>query len=302
MTDSASARAARRLQQLERRRDLLERLIFIAGSLETLKQGLENLIDLTGAPPPLAQASGTFEALDPKLLALETAEVQLRLTQLDRELQTQFSLVWGLLEQLEDASLDQQAQLEQASSLIEGFHRCAKTALALRWLLRQRGQAVDKLQLPYERETLLRQLKGLATQEQAARQQVIEEIEAMAGELDRLLDNPALQPAMQALLGQLRAGLAENLCHLLNGGSIEHLPLAVESIEFQPVQASIDLPLPEVAELPQPPDAAAEAPATDDEAAPTAQSPGAGFWQRCRLWISSPWHVRWKDIPKDKKP
>lgn len=300
MTDSASARAARRLQQLERRRDLLERLIFIAGSLETLRQGLENLVQLTGEPP--AHMSSAFEALDPKLLALETAEVQLRLIQLDRELRTQFSQVWGLLEQLEDARLDQQVQLEQARSLIESFHRCARTALALRWLLRQRDQAVDELQLPYERETLLRQLKGLAAQEQAARQQVIEEIEAMARELDRLLDKPGLQPAMQALLGQLRAGLTENLCHLLNGGSIEQLPLAVESIEFKPVQTSIDLPLPEVAELPQPPNAAAEDPATHDQAAPTEPSPEGGFWQRCRLWISSPWHVRWKDIPKDKKP
>lgn len=302
MTDSASARAARRLQQLERRRDLLERLIFIAGSLETLRQGLENLVELTGEPQPPAHMSSTFEALDPKLQALESPDIQLRLAQLDRELQAQSTQVRTLLERLEDTRLDQQAPLEQARALIDGFHRCAKTALTLRWLLRQRGQAVDELQLPYERETLLRQLKGLATQEQTARQQVVEEIEAMARELDRLLDKPGLQPAMQALLGQLRAGLTENLSHLLNGGSIEHLPLAVESIEFKPVQTSIDLPLPEIAELPQLSNVATEVPASDDAAAPAAQSPGGGFWQRCRLWISSPWHVSWKDIPKDKKP
>lgn len=301
MTDSASARAARRLQQLERRRDLLERLIFIAGSLETLRQGLENLVELTGEPQPLAHIN-TFEALDPKLQALESPDIQLRLSQLDRELQAQSSQVRTLLESLEDPRLDQQASLEQARSLIESFHRCARTALTLRSLLRHRGQAVDELQLPYERETLLRQLKGLATQEQAARQQVVEEIEALALALDRLLANAGLQPTMQALLGQLRAGLTENLSHLLNGGSIEHLPLAVESIEFQPVQTSIDLPLPEVAELPQPPNAAAEAPATHDQAVPTEPSPEGGFWKRCQLWISSPWHVRWKDIPKDKKP
>lgn len=88
------------------------------------------------------------------------------------------------------------------------------------------------------RKTLGRQLQGLAEREQAARKQVIDELEAMARDLDRRLSNPGLNPAMQALLTRLRMGLAKNLTHLLGGQSIENLPLPVELIDFGETQAS----------------------------------------------------------------
>ncbi|MET1077783.1 MAG: hypothetical protein ABWY06_07160 [Pseudomonas sp.] len=298
MVDSSPALTARMLQQLERRRVLLERLIFIAGSLETLKSGLESLVDLTGDPTSATPMNVTVEALDRKLLAMEGPEIRLRLVNLDRELQSQFAQVQLLLEQLEQGETDQQVQLEHARYLIDAFHRCARTALALRWLLRQRGQVVDELQLPYERENLLRQLKGLTTQERAARHQVIGEIQDLAYDLDRLLNDPGLRPPMHELLGQLRVGLADNLLHLFNGGSVEHLPLSVELIDFSQAQTLVQLPLLEVTEMPDSIEPAAVEPAPPVEP----EHPPLGFGQRLRLWLSTPWQVGWKDIRRDKKP
>lgn len=91
MTDSRSAVATRELQQLERRRRLLERLIVIARSFETLKRSLESLMhqgEVQSEPRPELLAS--LDARGRKELNMSDAEVKLRLDNLDTRLNAQF--------------------------------------------------------------------------------------------------------------------------------------------------------------------------------------------------------------------
>ncbi|MES2821771.1 MAG: hypothetical protein V4812_22590 [Pseudomonadota bacterium] len=301
--------AVRTLQHLETRRCLLERLIVIAHSLEVLKHSLESLIDPLDDSEPPPDVAATFAALDHKLRNMADAEVSLRLKNLDSQLKLQFQQLQPLLEQLENDDSDHETLLMQARDLIERFHRYAKTALALRLLLRCRGLAVEDLQLPYQRRDLLRQIRGLASQEQVVRRQVIDQMQAMAEDLDGLLASPALHPALRAQLGELRAGLDENLAHLLAGHSIEDLPLAVEPIDFDAAQVFIQQPL---ESAPQPPSApldtagpgaygAARASQSVQAAAPSGGHP-RGFWRGLWLWLTTPFGVTWKEIRKGKKP
>ncbi|MDP3846621.1 MAG: hypothetical protein Q8R10_09385 [Pseudomonas sp.] len=244
-------------------------------------------------PEPHPELAATIDTLGRKVLNMSGAEVKLRLNNLDAKLNAQFRQVHPLLEQLEDGSAEKETPLENAQELIEAFRRYAQTALALRVLLQRRGQTPSELRLPFERETLVRQLQGLTEREQAARRQVIDELQAMARDLDRLLSNPGLNPAMQALLIRLRMGLAENLAHLLGGQSIENLPLPVEMIDFGETQASNHPARADEAEEAQPATTSTPQPKGSAEATAEARR---RFWPSLWAWINAPWGVTWQEI------
>jgi hypothetical protein len=301
LNDSSTTGATRALQQLERRRRLLERLIFVARSLESLKHSLENVIDqgeeLSESRPEVA---ATFNALGHRLRNMSDAEVKLRLDNLDHKLHAQFKQIHPLIEQLEVDEGGQEARLAEAQESIEHFRRYALTALALRLLLRHRGQPVVELHLPFERATLVRQLEGLDSREKVARKQVVDEVESMAQDLDALLEKPDLPPAMHGLLEQLRNGLADNLAHLLAGKSIDSLPLALETVDFGAVPTHAAPLEPEPAPLPnQPPSTAPASTAAAPDMTP--QPPPPNLLRALWLWINAPWGVTWREIRQGKK-
>lgn len=303
MSDNSTALAVRTLQHLESRRCLIERLIVIARSLELLKNSLVGLLDPLDDSEPHPDVAVTFDALDRKLRNMADADVMLRLANLDNQLRLQFQQVQPLLDQLEDDSSDHNVLVVQARDLIERFHRYAKTALALRLLLHRRGKTTDESPLPYDRSSLVRQLEGLTAQERAARRQVIEEMQGMARDLDGLLADTALHPALQERLSALRQGLDANLAHLLAGHSIEDLPLAVEPIDFDAAQLFIPQPL---ESPPQPPSAPLNVPAAPASGASpvTGGAPDCrpqGLWRGLWSWLNAPFGVTWKDIRKGKK-
>ncbi|MDX5298433.1 MAG: hypothetical protein LPK85_05720 [Gammaproteobacteria bacterium] len=321
--------ASEELQFLERRRNILERLILVARSIETLKKSLENLLNPGSdeeAQKPEILAS--LEALGRKVRNLSDADVQLRLSNLDERVKSKFRIIGPLIDTLSDEAANTDA-LEGAQEHIEEFKRQAQTALTLRVLMQRRGRPVSRLDLPLNRQSLLEKLKQLASREQQARKRVVSEVYSLTADIEQLLAKPDLLDTMRALLQQVLEGLKENLQHLLAGKSIQHLPLEMDSIDVgAPMRFNVPLPVVEedvatdIVEAapviphrhdttaPESDTAVASAsvttPSTSDKAT-TGKPPSAaaepalpvrriGFWRAVKEWIFSPWEVTWKDV------
>jgi len=296
---------ASELSQLELYRQVLERLIRVATSLEVLKHGLQSILDQGAAEQGLRpELEATFRALGTRIRNMSDAEVLLRLKRLDRDMAARFRQIRPWIDTDGNGPLDD-ADLAKASELIVGFRRFAQTGLALRLLLRRRGVSVPDLALPLERNLLARQLKSLRDREKAARSQVLNQIRVMIREVDRLLDAGRCPAPMSDMLDRVRADLMANLAHVETGRSMHSLPVPMEEVEaFDVPDAGAVAPVPSGPEPEQP-----SAGETDDarsgcgqprarlaESPEKAESQGRGWLADIRTWLTSPWGVRWRDI------
>ena len=303
------------LSHLELQRQVLERLVRVARSLETLKHGLESVLDQGHADQPLRpELEATFHTLGGKIRNMSDAEVLLRLKKLDRALAVSFHRIQPWIE-AENAEPDSAEDLSDAIELIAGFRRYAQTGLALRVLMRRRGVAVPDLVLPLERERLTQQLATLRAREGEARNEVVGQLQAMAREMDRLLAVEASGEAMRQMLEAVRQDLVANIQHIKAGKPMHELPVPIEDVVLETPAAQKADAAPDI------PKATAERPAKEVsgkvvpenlvsekvKSGPAAEAPSAtdgepsgprrhNLLSDFLVWLKSPWGVRWRDI------
>ncbi|MDX1456577.1 MAG: hypothetical protein R3276_03255 [Marinobacter sp.] len=295
----------RTLEQLEQSRQILQRLIRVARLIESLKHSLEHMLaqdSVTAEEDP--QMARLIEGLGQKILHLSDDEVALRLEKLDQQLRTLFNKLAPLIDEVQAAQTPvSELPLSEAVQDIGDLKRSARTALAMRGLLAQRGAEVPDFRLPLDRNQLQQKLETITDEEQSARRQVVDHVLELDGEIRHLLNHGNLPDSMKDLLKQMLDGLQENLDHLEAGQSVSDLPLPVEAVAFlEPKQSAAPVQPAAIANA----DAGAEQPAARHTSAPAAEPtepPGQegsqtrpGLFRSIRLWIQSPWNVRWRDI------
>lgn len=313
--DSLALTPTRALHNLEERRRFLQRLVGATRMIEVLKHSMEHMLN-QGAPdadkhPQMAQF---LAELDRKVRVLPDAEVALRLETLDQRLCGLFERLTPFIDQINAADTPiEELSLNAAEEDIYTLKRIARTALALRGLLRQRGQGVSDLLLPLDRDRLQDQLQAIRAEEQKARRLVIQQVARIGGEVRQLLDRAELTGSMRSLLEQMLMGLRANLAHLKEGKSVLELPLKIENSCFLE-------PAPETAS-PSTGERGSTLALPDAKAAPQARTepkpqsvepreagtdlpylPRPGLARTIRLWISSPWEVKWRDIREGRYP
>ncbi len=301
------------LTQLELHRQVLERLIRVARSLEVLKHGLQSILDQGTAEQGLRpELEATFRALGSRIRNMSDAEVLLRLKRLDRDMQARFRRIRPWIETGAEGA-GEGADPEQALELIVGFRRFAQTGLALRILLRRRGVSVPDLRLPLERDLLTRQLESLRDREHAARSQVLKQIRVMIREVDSLLEAGSRPEPVSVMLSRVRDDLMANLAHVEAGRSMHSLPVPMEDVEaFGVPDAGAVVPAPSDPEPERQPGVMDDArsgygqprtqPAVKPDRPGTSEQRGrGGLLADIRTWLTSPWGVRWRDIRRRRK-
>ncbi len=200
-------------------------------------------------------------------------------------------------EQLEAISID------DFVDAIANFHRRTQTAVALRYLLIEKGVAIAPFSLSIPQETILAHIENLKEKEKGCVTQIRSEITSIISDSEQMLAGENLSPEITIEISKVRQAMKVNLEHLDSGGKIKDIPNVFETIVLEsPIVEAIDIGEPDLDEKEQ-----AVAPAKQDdplssnEAAKPLMRGQLTFFKKLKLWLSSPWSVSWQKIGQRNK-
>ncbi len=323
---SNSSQAPRQLKKLTDKRLALESLIKITVSIQAQQQ---SLIELSA----IARPSQEFP---PKLIAhvkqlgsrigdLPVPELIQRLDAIEQVISTGLKKLLILAKiDVKDLRSKKLANLsiDDFVDAIDDFKRRTQTALALRFILKDRGVAIAPFDLAVPQEAITAHIEALKVKEKGCTKQIRKEITDVIKDTDLLLASDSFTEPMKSDLLQVRKAMQVNIEHLDSGGTIAEIPNIFETVvlesqvyDVNPInkpeeedsnqKASKDKTRNEELESDLKAQAKSDVKAKLNAAKkkissnkPKETKPMT-FWQRFGLWLSSPWSVSWKSIDKD---
>ncbi len=296
----ASLSLAQQIALLEKKRAVLSGLMQLIISLEQLRAGLEAVLLLGGNAAALsAQEQRSLEVIRQRVSNLEDHALRLAVQQLDKQVSGELEqLITLSLSLADDLRLDM-SQLSQLNQHANSFNRNARTLIAMRALLNQRGEVLPPLQFPLPKAEIAQRLQQFDNHEQQVRQQAVEHIEGMRTDISVMLANPACSEAQQQTFTALNQALSDNLQHIREGRSLTELPMPID--DFEVSGGTQKTPAPQPAAVEEAPAASAEIVTdTAPEDSPNAEISPPGLIRRIGRWLNSPWNQGWKS--NDKPP
>lgn len=306
------------LLDLEKRRSLIEKLLSIARSIESLKGSLEALVLHNQASDQIPDVFFAFiGSLGKKIKNLSDAEIALRLATLEKKTNFKFDNIRTLIEQI-NSGTDALPLFEHSETLLDDFRRQTQTSLALRCLLKKRGVKVKEYSLPISGIELKEKLKKISQKELEVRENAVKEIKTLMHDIDCALSGDHGR-AMQTMLTDIKQALLANLTHIQAGKSLFELPTPMENIVLTEdcLESYEYTLLPEQADDAVDTDKNVQSPTEKDEAIAqkvqsvektaervevkqqiTASEEPKGIWQRFVVWLNTPWKVKWKHTKK----
>jgi len=286
-------------------RDALQRLLGLTLSLETLRVGLQSSLQL--GKPQVALSNDAIQlylALGKKIRNLSDRDIRIRLSGLDLRVKSSLEDILPLIETFTIALTNSQHTRDISAMIdkIETLARLSRTAVTLRVLLHKRGLESPVLQLSVPNSVIQEKLGLVEQQERKQRQKAEQAIKEIEADLNRLLITGHQSAPIREILTTAMNDMERNRAHLQAGLSIEALPVSIEHINFsiEPDLESNIVPKP-IAEDREETNRTHVANA-EPNAAPeqeTGPHPKRRFWRGLFVWLSSPWHVRWRDIKDD---
>jgi hypothetical protein len=297
--------SAEQMSQLTQKRLALESLIRITCSVQTQQQCLLEL-------SVIARPSQEFpkklirhiETLKKGIGNLSASEIIQRLDVIEKvmakDMQRIVQLVDINVNELRDEQLEA-ISIDEFVDAIANFHRRTQTAVALRYLLIEKGVAIAPFTLSIPQESILAHIENLKVKEKGCVQQIRGEIISIISDSELVLGSDNLSPEMTIEISKVRQAMKVNLEHLDSGGKIKDIPNVFETIVLEsPIVEAIDISEPESEVEEQQQTDAPEQRQVDlpsDSLHLESQSKGTlTFFQKLKLWLSSPWSVSWKNI------
>jgi hypothetical protein len=284
------------VSSLEMKRNILRGLVDLVISLERLRASVEAVMLSGGNPAQLSTAElHSIEVIRQRVASHSNDELRSAIDSLDRLVNDSLQELIKLAIQLADDSQANPAELEAFHPRVNMFNRNARTSIALRALLAQRGVNLPVIIFSLPQEAISERLQTIEAREQQVRHKVEEHVEGMQEDISVLLRNPACPPAQHAIFLTMQQSLAENLAHIRAGLSLADLPMPIDDIEednqvFTPSASTEKAQPRKVTNEPTTPstETSSQQPA---EVSPVATP---GLIPRVRNWLNSPWNSSWK--------
>ncbi len=281
---------------LEMKRAVLRSLVQLVIVLEKLRNSIEAVMLFGGNPAQLSPAElNAIDVIRQRVENHSNEELRAAINNLDQLVNDTLDELSKLALELADDPDVSEAELEAFHPRVNMFNRNARTAIALRALLAQRGIVLPPIAFSLPQEAISERLQKVEQREQKVRAKVETHVESMQQDIITLLENPACPAAQREIFQAMQQSLADNLAHIRAGLSLADLPMPIEDIEeenqvFTP-SASTEKAQPRIAASEQP-----AAPATTSVPQPgEAQTKStAGLIPRIRGWLNSPWDSSWK--------
>ncbi len=218
---------------------------------------------------------------------------------------------------------------------IGNFKRRTQTAMALRFLLKERGVAIAPFSLAVPQESIFDHIEALKEKEKGCVKQIRKEIVSIIKDSDVMIQSASFTEGMRKDILKVRQAMQVNLEHLDSGGSVSDIPNVFETVVMQSVSAEPIVMEELVAEFDskssskpvkrtktakeeaasnensnkahqaqdkaEPKTQNKAEPKTQNKAEPKTQNKPESFWGLVKIWLASPWNVSWRSIKKDSK-
>jgi len=305
------------LSALTKKRLALESLIKITVSLQTQQQSLQEL-------SAIARPSQDFPAkllihvkqLSKRIGDLPVAELIKRLESIEHVMTSNMDKLLLLAKvdigKLRDAQLVN-LSLDDFIDSIDNFRRRTQTAMALRYLLKDRGVAIAPFSLALPQESLFDHIEALKEKESGCVKQIRKEMVSVIKDSDAMIKNKKISQEMKKEILKVRQAMVVNLEHLDNGGSVADIPnvfetIVLESSSVEPIvmEGPVDTPTNNLnahkvdAKINKTEQLKSKYKSEETDNSKTQNKPES-FWGLVKLWLSSPWSKSWRSIKKDSK-
>lgn len=309
--------ATSQLSALTKKRLALESLIRITVSIQTQQESLQEL-------SAIARPSQDFPAkllihikqLSKRIGDLPVPELIQRVEVVEQVMAKNLDKLL-LLAKVDIGKLrDEQLvnlSLDDFVDSISNFRRRTQTAVALRYLLKDRGVAIAPFSLAVPQESIFDHIEALKEKEKGCVKQIRKEMVSVVKDSDTMIQSKSLSEEMKQEILKVRQAMVVNLEHLNSGGSVANIPNVFETIVLEspsaesviieePANPSNNIPDTNKAsvkrnKLEQP--KSKDKPKENDKA--KTQNKPESFWGLAKLWLSSPWNKSWRSIKKDSK-
>jgi len=298
------------LSKITKKRLALESLIRITASIQIQQESLREL-------SVIAKPSQDFPAkliLHIKQLSYRIGDLPLPelITRLDKIEQVMASSLNQVLllanidaNELRDEQLDH-LSIDQFIDSIGNFKRRTQTAVALRFILKERGVAIAPYSLSIPQESIVVHIDKLRQKEKKCVKQIRKEIVIIIKDSDQITRMNGLTEQMKAEINNVRKAMQVNLEHLDRGGSVKDIPNVFETIVLEseidntPTNRVHDeIEDSDVAEISN--NQKLENSAAKNSPPEKTSTKKESFWSLFLKWLSSPWNVSWKSIKKQSK-
>ncbi|NOY67209.1 MAG: hypothetical protein GXP13_07350 [Gammaproteobacteria bacterium] len=296
---AASVNLTQELKNLQDKKNTLEQAIKIASSLEKLNQGLKAVI-LMGKP-----ASGiskksleNIEELDDKTKILSSFKLKEILARLEKTVHKKLTLIIeiaGMDEKL-DAEDNGAADLsqEEIDIILHEYLKSAQTAVALKVILRARGEVTRPTVLSLPSGVIKEQLAAVDAREKDCRLKVKAEMHDLIVDTEVVLSREDLPDELREIIEITRVSLEMNLQHIKEGKNINDMPVTIESIEIgsdksRRVQSKTKGQKNKIEKIKK------------IYYKKTHKKPQSGFFQKLWRWVTTPPSVGWNDIDVDTR-
>ncbi|WP_455210025.1 hypothetical protein [Kaarinaea lacus] len=280
------------LVALEQKKSALEKVMKIARALEQLRYGLEAVV-LLGKPTASIshQAMHIFEALSEKIRIQPTNKIRDTIKKLDVIIANNLNGIMELARPENEAVLHEQCATDHElathiDKLIQDYRKKAQTAVALRVVLRERGEPTTPIKWSVSTDSIRTQITQLSDQENQYRKKVKSEIIILQHDALAVASNKNLPQATRDSAVHMHHMLQKDLEHLNAGKDIASMPFFVEVVELQASAPSE--PQEKNESQPQAP------PITHCTEATQKSKPG--LMHKLWKWSTTPPSVTWQDI------
>jgi len=274
-------------QLIEKKRQMLASLIRVAQGVNKHTQGLEHVLLLSRPsqtfPPKIDEyiklLEGKTSLLSDAQLSEQSEKCDARSKQLINTLleavdQTQKQIEGG--QELESFSEEIQQQLKE-------FKSTTQTAVGLRAMLKKRGVILSPVQFGFPQEWISEQIDTFHQTNRDLRTRVKALALELIVDVKQLMKKNNLSQVLRDGLSYAESSMQENLNHLKAGGSIDTLPYEFDNLV--------------ITSMPEPPEGKIYQ--SDPEEIPVEQSvekKQLSFIGKVKLWLSSSWKTRWRDL------
>lgn len=273
----------RDISAIQDKRQVLEQIINIAQTIESMQTSLESVLILGVPSRDLPEeALNLYSSISDNLRNLPVNKIKDYLRNLEAIIRKQLEKI--LHYSNSDLSSDDSVELLFISSdgsdqsplqMLEDFKRTAQTAVSLRVLLRRRGVATEGSPLPVARKEIEHQITRLEWEEQKQRGKIRLKISEMKVDIERMIDNPAYPDGLKEILRGVNRNLENDLKNIDLGVKLSSLSFVTDADEITGIQdISTDTAEPE-------------------ESGPAEQ---ASLAESARLWLNTPWDVTWEEV------
>jgi len=294
----AGVNLTQELHNLQEKKSTLERAVRIAASLEKLNHGLKAVI-LMGKPTSSISKKSieNIEELDEKTKILPSTKLKEILERLENTVQEKLSLILRITEKEEGEREDAESvdddigylSHDDVHGILHEYLKSAQTAVALKIMLRARGEITKPTKLSLPADEIKIRLTEVDAREKKCRNKVKNEMTVLIHDTEKMLKRDELPHDLREMIKVTHASLEMNLRHIESGGSIDNMPVSIENVEMGGDEADFFEVQPVVLKK------------KNSELKIHRPVKRPGFFYKLWRWATTPANIGWQDVEEEIK-